>query len=90
MATVILPRINPSDYDAVRRIINDDLPDAHNKWFNLQVKEELDLQSLGHTCRYIQIDPDEFARYCDAHRYEGNHDGLRNFAIKKAGGTNYR
>ena len=89
MAVVILPRINPSDYDAVRRIINLDLPDTHDKWLNLQVQKELDIRGQGHACRHIQIDPDELARYCDRYPHDRNQDGLQNFAIKKAGGTNY-
>jgi hypothetical protein len=55
MAIVYLARINPSDYEFVRGIINDDLPTPHEMWVNFQANGEVDLRRQGHTVSHIPI-----------------------------------
>jgi hypothetical protein len=89
MAFVYLPRINSSDYAAVRATLEGNLPDSHEVWLKLQVQEELDLKANGHIFRHIRINPDEFARYCVAHSHDHNSARLNNFVNKKVGGASY-
>ena len=86
---VYLARINPSDYEMVRGILNNDLPDAYDEWLKFQVKGESDFARQGHTVRHIPIDPDELARYCGMHGGHRSHHGLLHFVIKKSQGEKY-
>jgi hypothetical protein len=86
MATVYLARINPSDYEMVRGILNNDLPNAYEVWLQFQAKDEIDFGRQGHTVGHVKVDPDEIARYHGGHR---SHHGLLHFVIKKSEGENY-
>jgi hypothetical protein len=89
MATVYLARINPSDYEMVRGIINDDLPNPYEAWLNFLANGEGDLRRQGHTVSHIPIEPAELARYCGMHGGHRSHYGLLDFVKKKSEGNNY-
>jgi hypothetical protein len=89
VATAYLAQINATDYEMVRGILNDDLPDAYEKWFEFQAKGESDGRRQGHTLSYIPIDPNELARYCGAHGGHRSHHGLLHFVMKKSQGEKY-
>jgi len=89
MADVCVARINPSDYEMVRGILNDDLPDAYQVWFDFQLKSEVDIRRQGHVVRHIPVDPDELARYCGSHGGHRSHHGLHHFVIRKSEGNDY-
>jgi hypothetical protein len=89
MANVYPARVNPSDYEMIRGILNNDLPDTYQVWFDFQLKCEVDSQRQGYTVGHIKIDPDEIARYCGAHGGHRSHHGLLHFVIKKSQGEKY-
>ena len=89
MASTYLAHINPSDYEMIRGILNDDLPATYQTWLDFQLKGETDLQRRGQTISHIEIDPDEIARYCGAHGGHRSCHGLQHFVIKKSQGENY-
>jgi hypothetical protein len=89
MANVCLARINPSDYEMVRGILNNDLPDIYEAWLKFQAKGEIDFTKRGHSVNHLSIDPDELARYCGNHGGHRSHHGLLHFIIKKSQGEKY-
>ena len=89
MANVYLARLNPSDYEMVRGILNDDLPVSYDEWLKFQAKGDIDFAKQGHSVSYPPIDPDELARYCGNHRGHRSHHGLLHFVIKKSQGERY-
>jgi hypothetical protein len=89
MSIVYLARINPSDYEMIRGILNNDLPDAYEEWLKFQAKGEFDTGRQGHTIGHIKIDPDELARYCGAHGGHRSHYGLLHFVVEKSEGQQY-
>jgi hypothetical protein len=89
MANVYLARINPSDYEMIRGILNDDLPDTYQVWFEFQLKGEVDHRRQGDAVGHIPIDPDELARYCGSHGGHRSHHGLLHFVMEKSKGKKY-
>jgi hypothetical protein len=89
MASTYLAQINPSDYEMIRGILNNDLPDTYQVWLDFQLKGETNLQKRGHTFSHIEIDPGEIARYCGTHGGHRSRHGLLHFVMKKSQGENY-
>lgn len=89
MATVYRAQIDPSDYEMIRGILNNDLPDAYEEWRKFLVKGESASNRQGHTVGQIKIDPDELARYCGTHGGHRSRHGLSHFVIKKSEGEKY-
>lgn len=89
MANVCLARLNPSDYEMVRGILNNDLPVTYEEWLRFQAKGEIDFARQGHSISYLPIDPDELARYCGNNGGHRSHHGLLHFVIKKSRGEKY-
>jgi hypothetical protein len=89
MATVYSALINHSDYEMIRGILNNDLPDAYEEWLGFLMKGESDFNRQGHTVGHIKIDPDELARYCGMHGGHRSRHGLSHFVIKKSEGEEY-
>ena len=89
MASTYLARINQSDYEMIRGILNDDLPDTYQVWLDFQSKGETNFKRQGQPVNYIVIDPDEIARYCGAHGGHRSRHGLLHFVMKKSQGENY-
>jgi len=44
---IFLPLISPSGFDAFQRILNDALPDTHEEWGDLHVREAADILGEG-------------------------------------------
>ena len=88
MATVYLARINSSDYEMIRGILNNDLPNAYEEWLKFQANET-EFRRQGHTVGHIEIDPGELARYCGSHGGHRSRHGLLHFVIKKSEGNKY-
>ena len=89
MATVYLARINPSDYEMIRGILNSDLPNAYEEWLRFQEKGEIASTRRGDVVGHIKIDPDELARYCGSHGGHRSRHGLLHFVMKKSEGEQY-
>ena len=88
MADLFEPFIEPQDYDAFCRLLHPDLPNAYDEWFDLQLEKGKDLALAGHKVRQIKVEPNEFARFCNATRADRTLDSLRKFAATIAGGKN--
>jgi hypothetical protein len=89
MASTYLAQINPSDYEMVRGILNNDLPDTYQVWLDFQLKGETNAKRQSQTVSHIPIDPDEIARYCGAHGGHRSRHGLLHFVIKKSQGEKF-
>jgi hypothetical protein len=81
---IFLPLINPSDYDAFQRILNNALPYTYDEWGDLHVKEAADILGEGEEYREVQVDPVEFARYCTTRRTSPSLRLLYEFTMEKA------
>lgn len=84
MATRFAPLILRDDYDAFRRLLNDDLPNTYDEWSETQNQEILQLVKAGITCRNIKINPDEFAAYCRAVGQSPNRYLLNDFVVAES------
>ncbi len=89
MAILYSPKILPQHYDALRHVLHPDMPDTYDEWLYLETKQSADWLNRGHTVTQIEIDPDEFTRYCNAVRARGSLQNLRRFAAEKSGGKQY-
>jgi ribosome biogenesis SPOUT family RNA methylase Rps3 len=89
MAILYSPKISADDYNAFRRILHSHLPDTYDEWLYLETKQCADWLGRGHTVRNIEVDPDEFVRYCNTIRARRNLQDLRNFTAEKSGGKQY-
>ncbi len=79
-----LPFIQANDYGAFRRLMNGDIPDTYDEWLKLIAKRRREEAPRRDAIRDIQVDPDEFARYCDATGQRCNNAALTRFTIEKA------
>ena len=89
MTNVYLARLNPSDYEMVQGILNDDLPATYEEWLKFQAKGEIDFKRQGHSISHLPIDRDELARYCGNHGGHRSHHGLLHLVMKKSQGEKY-
>jgi hypothetical protein len=81
---IFLPLINPDDYDAFQRILNNALPYTYDEWGDLHVKEAADILGEGNEYCEVQVRPVEFARYCTTRRTSPSLRLLYEFAMSKA------
>jgi len=84
MGVIFLPLINPDEYDAFQRILNNALPDTYDEWGALHVKEAADILGEGNEYCEVQVSPVEFARFCTTRRTSPNLKLLYEFAMGKA------
>jgi hypothetical protein len=89
MAILYSPKISANDYDAFQRILHPHLADTYNEWLYLQAQQSADWVTRGHVVREIEVDPDEFSRYCHTTGASHNLHGLGKFAEEKSGGKQY-
>ena len=92
MADEILPFIVEKDYQAFRRIIKQDFPDAYDEWppeyedwLKMLEGEVKRLRLLSQTVRCIEISPDVFAKSCRDKNREGTFLNLLRCALDIAG-----
>lgn len=83
MATTYLPIINSEDYQAFRRILGPNLPDAYDDWRQLISERSLQVARSGHTARGIEVHPDEFTVWLTGHGQDRSANGLDNFVFYK-------
>ena len=89
MAESYLAQIDPSDYEMIRGVLNEDLPDTYEVWLKFQTKGEVEAKRQGHSIVYVPIDPDELVRYCGSNGGHRSRHGLHHFVIRKSRGENY-
>lgn len=83
------PFIAPEHYEAFRRFVGLDLPDTYHEWLRLSDKEAFERAKVGYQVERLQVNPDEFTRYCDARWATANGIALMNFVREKAAGQRY-
>lgn len=89
MATVYYPKLSPANFHALRSGPDLNLPDTYNEWLNLSRKQMREIILAGDSPIEIEIDPDEFARFCHTLRAARTFDRLLQFAAEKGSGKNY-
>jgi len=83
MAIIYYPKISPNDYDAFRSILNPDLPDTYDKWFDLARKQMREIILNGDTPIEVEVYPHQFAGYCHTGRHARTLDRREQFAAEK-------
>jgi hypothetical protein len=89
--TFCVPRIREKNYDAFRRILKDGVPQTLAEWRDRQLRQEADLSSGWESpvkLIEVEIDPDEFTRFCDRTKSNYTVDALNRFATEKGLGKN--
>ena len=89
MPVVCYTKIRPTGYTLFQGVLHPDLPASYDKWFDLARKEMREIIVKGDTTTEIEVDPDEFARYCHAGRHARTLDRLKQFATAKGSGKSY-
>jgi hypothetical protein len=84
MAHFYIVHLPPQHYNAFREILDARIPNSYDKWSKFHVQKGANILYSGHTYLEVPIDPDEFARACDANRVERTLQGLDHFAGLKA------
>lgn len=84
-----LPKIAAHNYDTFCGLIGSDLPNTYNEWLQLQAKETRERTQVGYDVQMIEIDPNEFARYCGAKGVATDTLRLVHLACEKAAGHRY-
>jgi len=84
MARFYIAYIPPQHYDTIRSLLHGHMPDTYDEWTQFHTQKAADLLDAGDFYREVQIDPDEFARHCDAHGDDRTLQGLDRFARLRA------
>ena len=88
-APYYLPFILPERYQAFLRLEDSDLPDTYDESLKLHTEQKLQRGRMGLDVREVQVDPDEFARYCGARGIAADGLHLLHFTEEKVAGNNY-
>jgi hypothetical protein len=88
MITACVPLIIPANYQAFRTIIND-MPETFAQWQYLRSQNVAQIHSSGWETVDVEVDPHEFARYCNTTNSPRNLHSLDYFALKKTEGEKY-
>lgn len=92
MATIPVPFIAKSDYEAFRSLMGHNLPPTYAKWLPVQqdaVREALRLCGNIGSVTEIQVNPDEFARFCGETGAIADTASLMRFVKEKGSGNRY-
>lgn len=79
----ILPVLREKDYDAFRRDIGPDLANTYDEWAKLFADDLAKAKRRGETTIKVEVNYDEFIRFCRAEGHEPNSELLRRFAVFK-------
>ncbi len=81
MADEPLPFIEKKDYGAFQRNFeNAALPD-HDEWLKCYEREKRDREGKGLSCYAVQVDPDNFVKFCLSHGQEPKEVDYENFFV---------
>jgi hypothetical protein len=61
-----LPVISAPDFEAFRKVMKGDLPDAYDKWLKLSAKWREEYGGINGNIVEVDMDPDEFSRFVTA------------------------
>ncbi len=88
MATFPLPIIRPEEHQSFRDTIGPDIADTYNEWLKLHAQEINEHLRRGETIVEIEVEFDEFIRFCRARDTTPNKKALHDLAIEKAARQN--
>jgi hypothetical protein len=89
VAMHIMPIIRPSDYDAFRSILNDQLPDTYGEWLQSYMESQKKFRHFREPYRGIEIYPQEFVNFCLSRNAVATIKLLAECALEKAFGENH-
>jgi hypothetical protein len=90
MSTVYFPKIRAGDdYSTLRSEPNLNLPDTYNEWLDFSYQQMREIIVAGDTPCEIEVNPDEFARFCQAGGHARTFDRLLEFVTEKGRGKSY-
>jgi hypothetical protein len=86
-----MPIIRKDDYESFRRLLKDDIPDTYEKWVYRQTctRDEQVLKWEHTEFNDVEIDSNEFARYCRATNSKPTMQSLDRFTQEKSAGKRY-
>lgn len=84
MITHYLAVICADQYEAFRRVLTDNLPNAFDGWEQLRTQRCANIKGAGADFELIEIDFDEFVSFCEAIDAQKNVHSLDALAFKKA------
>ena len=88
MSTAYFPKLTAHNYQRFRALMNDEIPDTFPQWDQRLANEKDEYLLKWHpngVCADIEIDPSEFARFCQTEGTNYTLEALKRFASKKAG-----
>ena len=83
------PLISAHNYEGFCQLIKDDFPQSYEQWLGLVTKRRIEESQRGYRFVEVDVNPDEFARYCAETGQYCNSAALGRFATEKHGGSNY-
>ena len=89
MMTTYIPKIIAKDYESFRRFLGADIPNTYNEWLKFADKEANRVRTKGNIPKLMEVNPDEFARYCAKEGTHRDFVSLKAFALQKADGHCY-
>jgi hypothetical protein len=85
----IMPIIQAPDYNAFRRILNDQLPDTYAEWLQDHTEAMKEFINRSEPYRGIEVNPQEFVRFCLSRNAVATIQLLADFAVEKTSGKTY-
>ena len=79
-----IPIIPKHQYDAFRRELRPDLSDTYDQWLEFVRQHRSERLRQGETILDVEVDLDEFTRFCATNGTKPNLKSLLDFAIEKA------
>jgi hypothetical protein len=88
--SVYVPRVNASSYNALMDIMDNNIPKDYTAWQNIFIRREIASLSPRSIVHYVEVNPEEFERFCDMKSVERNLDGLEIFMRAKVSGESFK
>ncbi|MGY4333572.1 hypothetical protein ACVWWG_007989 [Bradyrhizobium sp. LB7.2] len=88
MAIVFVPNIRQTDYKSFQDVVHN-APGSFYEFNFLREKVVANLIRRGDTVENVEVNPQEFKRYCDETNSPNNLGSLDSFAIEKSKGKSY-
>jgi hypothetical protein len=83
MAIVVIPIISPPQYDSFRREAGIDLPHTYDEWLQLAGDHRREVGRQGDTTLDVQVDYDDYIKFCTASGAARDRKSLYDFAMEK-------
>jgi hypothetical protein len=78
--TVHIPRISPKNFEAFRRVTKDKIGSTYKKWLEGH-NERISHYTESAKIIEVDIDPDDFAEFCDRETKSPDFNSLQEFAV---------